>query len=118
VAGIATVPAANRHLRERFLPAFNAEFGRPPADPSSAFVPLGRVDLDQILCVEAERVVGRDNVVTADGAPLQVAKQPGRHTRVGLRALVRRHLDGHQSLWYGPRGLGRYDDRGRPFQAA
>ena len=34
VSGIATVPAANRYLRERFLPAFNAEFGRAPADPA------------------------------------------------------------------------------------
>src|SRR5712692_4345379 len=118
VAGITTVAAANRYVRDRFLPAFNAEFGRPPADPASAFVPLGRVDLDQILCVEDERTVGRDNVVTADGAPLQLAKQHGRRTRAGLRVLVRRHLNGHHSLWYGTRGLGRYDDRGRPFQAA
>src|SRR5262250_3719416 len=30
VAGITTVAAANRYLRERFLPAFNEEFSRPP----------------------------------------------------------------------------------------
>src|SRR5215813_9540289 len=88
VAGIATLPAANRYVRERFVPAFNAEFGRAPADPASAFVPLGRVDLDQILCVEDERVVGRDNVVTTDRLPLQLAKQPGRRTCAGLRVLV------------------------------
>src|SRR3989441_856680 len=88
------VAAANRYVRARFLPAFNAEFGRPPADPASAFVPLGRVDLDQILCVEDERTVGRDNVVTADRVPLQLAKQPGRRTCAGLRVLVRRHLSG------------------------
>src|SRR5215467_401248 len=39
VAGIGTVGAANRYLRTRFLPAFNAEFARPPAEPASAFVP-------------------------------------------------------------------------------
>ena len=33
VAGITTVAAANRYVGDRFLPAFNAEFGRPPADP-------------------------------------------------------------------------------------
>jgi len=71
VAGITTVAAANRYLRERFIPAFNIEFARPPADPASAFVPLGRVDLDQILCVEEERVVGRDNVVVIGGVALQ-----------------------------------------------
>src|SRR5258707_404745 len=94
LAGITTVPAANRYLRERFLPAFNDEFGRPPADPAPAFVPLGRVDLEQMLCLEEERVVGRDNVVTADRVALQLAKQPGRRTCAGLRVLIRRHLSG------------------------
>ena len=118
LAGIDTVGAANRYLRDHFMPAFNAEFGRAPADPASAFVPLARVDLEQILCIEEERVVGRDNVVTADGLPLQVTKQPGRRTCAGLRVLVRRHLNGHHSLWYGTRCLGRYDDRGRPLRVA
>jgi hypothetical protein len=118
LAGIATVPAANRYLRERFLPAFNAAFGRPPADPTSAFVPLGAVDLDRILCVEYERVVGRDNVVTADRLALQVAKQPGRRSCAGLRVLVRHHLTGQHSVWHGARCLGRYDAQGRLLHAA
>ena len=118
VAGITTVAAANRYLRERFIPAFNVEFARPPADPASAFVPLDRVDLDQILCVEEERVVGRDNVVVLGGGALQVAKQPGRRSCAGLRVLVRRHLDGQYSIWYGARCLGRYDRQGRARQAA
>ena len=115
IAGIATVAAANRYLREQFIPAFNAEFGRAPAERASAFVRLGRVDLEQILCVEHERVVGRDNVVSAEQLPLQLAKQPGRRTCAGLRVLVRRHLDGHHSVWYGPRCFGRYDHRGHPL---
>src|SRR5262247_2611836 len=118
LAGIGTVAAANRYLRTCFLPAFNAEFARPPADPASAFVPLGRVELDQILCLEDERVVGRDNVVTLAGVALQVAKQPGRRTCAGLRVLARRHLDGRYSVWYGARCLGRYDGRGRALPAA
>ncbi len=118
VANITTVIAANRYVRERFIPAFNTEFARPPADPTSACVPLGRVDLDQILCVEEERVVSRDNVVTLAGVALQVAKQPGRRRCAGLRVLVRRHLDGPYSIWYGARCLGRYDRQGRALQAA
>src|SRR5213594_3513443 len=118
LAGITTVAVANRYLRERFLPSFNAEFARPPADPVSAFVPLGGAELDQILCVEDERVVGRDNVVTADRVPLQVAKQPGRRTCAGLRVLVRRHLNGQHSVWHGTRCLGRYDRAGHPLRAA
>src|SRR5262249_12518677 len=113
LAGITTLAAANRYLRDRFLPAFTAEFGRPAADPAPAFVPLGAVDLDQILCVEEERVVGRDNVVTTDRVALQLAKQPGRRSCAGLRVLVRRHLSGHHSIWYGTRCFGHYDPHGR-----
>jgi hypothetical protein len=118
VTGITTVAAANRYLRERFLPAFNTEFARPPADPTPVFVPLGRVDLDQILCLEDHRVVGRDNVVTAGSCPLQLAKQPGRRTCAGLRVLVRRHLNGQHSVWYGSRCLGRFTPHGQPLRAA
>ena len=117
VAGIATVAAANRYLRERFLPAYNAQFGVPPRDPASAFVPAGTVDLEQILCVEEERVVARDNVVTLDRLTLQLAKQPGRRTCAGLRVLIRRHLNGHHTVWYGGRCLGRFDPHGRAVAA-
>src|SRR5262252_4947852 len=118
VAGIGTVAAANRYLRTRFLPAFNTEFARPPAEPASAFVPLGRVELDQILCLEESRVVGRDNVVTTGGIPLQLTKQPGRRTCAGLRVVVRRHLNGHHSVWYGTRCLGSFTPHGHPVRAA
>jgi hypothetical protein len=114
VAGIRTVPAANRYLRERFLPAYNARFARAPADPESAFVSLGRRhDLDQILCHQEERTVAQDNTITLDGVRLQIAKQRGRRTCAGLRVLVRRHLDGRHSVWWGTRCFGGYDARGQ-----
>ena len=118
VAGITTVAAANRYLRERFLPDFNAEFAHPPADPVPAFVALGRVDLEQILCHQDVRVVARDNTVVLDGVVLQLAKQPGRRSCAGLHVLVRRHLDGRHSVWLGSRRLGLYDARGRTLTPA
>jgi hypothetical protein len=75
VAGIRTVADANRYLTERFIADYNRTFGRPPADPPSAFVPVGAHDLDQILCHEEERVVGRDHTVTLDQVVLQLDKQ-------------------------------------------
>jgi hypothetical protein len=48
--------------------------------------------------VEAERAIGRDNVVTSDQVALQLAQQPGRRTGAGLRVLVRRHLEGRRPL--------------------
>ena len=114
VAGIDTVDAANAYLRTRFQPDYDATFGRAPADPASAFVPVGPYDLDQILCHEEERVVARDNTVTLDGVCLQIDKQRGRRSCAALRVLVRRHLSGPHSLWWGPRCLGRYTADGRP----
>ena len=116
VAGIRTPAAANRYLRERFIPDFNATFGRTPADPTSAFVPVGAHDLDQILCHEEERVVARDNTVHLDGVLLQIDKQRGRRTCAGLRVLVRRHLSGQHSIWWGPRCLGRFTVHGQPVR--
>src|SRR6266404_1985046 len=43
--GITDIVAANRYLTARFLAAYAARFAHPPADPTSAFVPLGGVDL-------------------------------------------------------------------------
>ncbi|MGH7406428.1 MAG: hypothetical protein ACREKF_00240, partial [Candidatus Methylomirabilales bacterium] len=116
--GATTFAAANAYLRARFLPDYNEEFARPPADPTSAFVPLGAADLAQILCHEEERTVGRDNVVVLDRVPLQLAPQPGRRTCAGLRVTVRRHLEGQHTVWRGPQCLGRYDAQGRPLPRA
>ena len=117
MAGIRTSAAANRYLRDRFIPNYNATFGRPPADPTSAFVPVGTHDLEQILCHEEERVVARDNTVRLDGVLLQIDKQRGRRSCAGLRVVVRRHLDGRHSIRWGPRCLGRFTAHGQPVRA-
>ena len=118
VAGIRTLAAANRYLRDRFVPAFNAEFGRPPADPTAAFVPLGGADLDEILCHEELRTVAPDNTVCLAGVRLQIAKQRGRRTCAGLQVVIRRYLQGTHAVWWGTRCLGRYSPTGQPLACA
>jgi transposase len=115
LAGITTRAGANTYLTERFIADYNAEFARPPADPTSAFVPLHGVDLAAILCESDARTVGQDNVVTFDEIPLQLAKQPGRPSCAGLRVTVRRDVHGMLSVWHGARCFGRYDGQGRPL---
>jgi transposase len=118
VAGITTLVAANRYLTDHFVPQHNATFMRPPRDPASAFVPLGAVGLDNILCHEEERVVARDNTVTIAGRGLQIAAQPGRRSCVGLTVTVRRHLDGRHTIHRGTQQLGTFDTEGQPVDAA
>ena len=118
LAGIATVAAANRYLRERFIPEYNTTFAHAPADPAPAFVAVGDDDLEQILCHEEERVVARDNTVAFGRLVLQIDKQRARRSCAGLRVLVRRHLDGTHSVWWGRRRLGRYSAAGRALKAA
>jgi transposase len=113
LAGIDTLEAANAYLRERFIPDYDTRFSHPPADPTSAFVALGDVDLEQILCEEEERVVAPDNTVSFERVRVQLAKQPGRPTCAGARVIVRRHLDGRLTVWRGPTRLGLYAADGR-----
>jgi len=112
VASIDTIEQANRYLREHFVPGYNRRFERAPKDPDSAFVALGRTDLEQFLCTQGERTVGRDNVVSFENVPLQLAKQRGRRSCAGLRVTVRRHLDGTLSVWRAATELGRFDAHG------
>lgn len=98
VAEIRTVEAANRYLRDRYVPQHNATFRRPPLDPATAFVPVGAVDLDTILCHQVERIIAPDNTVVVGGQTLQIERQRGRRTCAGLRVLVRQHVDGRLTV--------------------
>lgn len=118
VAGAATLEAANAYLQDVYLPRHNETFQRPPRDPANAFVPLGRVDLDPILCEEAERVIAPDNTVTVDTHIFQIERQPGRRTCAGLRVLVRQQLDGTITILRPPAiVLGRFTPDGQPIRA-
>jgi hypothetical protein len=113
VAGITTLEAANRYLRERYLPTHNEEFALEPADPTSAFVELGDVDLDEIFFEQDLRKVGKDNTISVDARVLQIDKQPARRSCAGLCVQVRRHLDGGYSVRRGAQLFGAYDSDGR-----
>ena len=118
VAGITSLAAANVYLATTFLPQYNATFARPARDHATAFVPLGDVDLDTILCHEEMRVIGRDNTVSLRHQVLQIAPQPGRRSCAGLDVIVRQHLDGRYTVTRGRVQLGVFDRDGQPVDAA
>ena len=115
LAGIATMEAANRFLRETFLPDHNRRFAIAPEAPGSAFVPFAGA-LDDILCVQEERTVGNDNTVRYKGLALQIPEN--RHRRHYVKAKVRVHEypDGHLAVFHGPRRLACYTAQGEPIE--
>ena len=96
---ITTIEAANAFLHDVYLKQFNANFRIAAAQPGTAFVPAGPLNLDRIFSIQHERSVNADNTVRlankvlADSADT-VAFDSGRLPRSGLRT-TRRH-----SLYY------------------
>ena len=89
LAGIATMAEANRFLKEVFWPAHTARFARPAEDSGSAFVAFAG-KLDDILCVQQERIVAGDNTLRYKGVSLQIpADRHRHHLRQGARARAR-----------------------------
>jgi transposase len=113
LAGITDMEAANRFIGEVYLPEHNARFARPPEIAESAFVAAEPAQLAEILCVEVERVVARDNTVAYEGLRLQLPPSPARTHYVKARVKVRNYPDGALAIFHGPRCLARYDAMGR-----
>ncbi len=113
LAGIKTLAAANRFLKERFVPDYNARFAVPPAEPGSAFLPYVGRPLEDVLCVQADRQVGRDNCLQWQGRSWQIPPQRHRHHYVKATVRVHQYPDGRLAIFDGPRCLARFDHKGQ-----
>ena len=118
LAGIKTVAAANRFLERRFVPDHNARFAVQAAEPGTAFIPYAGRPLEDILCVQEDRQVGRDNCVPWKGRSLQIPAQHHRHHYVQAIVRVHEYPDGHLAVFDGPRILARHHANGGLIDAA
>jgi hypothetical protein len=116
-AGVRDVATANQWIREVYLPRHNARFAKPAAVADKAFVVVDSELLREALCIEEERVVGRDNTVTYEGLKLQLPESHVRPHYVKARVKVRDYPDGSLAVFHGPRCLCRYDQEGRQIIA-
>ena len=116
LAGITTMAAANRFLEEVYLPAHNARFARPAEAVGAAFVSFTG-NLEDILCVQEERVVGNDNTVRYHGRTLQIPADRHRHHYVKARVRVHEYPDRALAVFHGPRCLARYREDGTPIES-
>src|SRR3954470_3026619 len=108
---LASIEAANRWLATVYVPQHNARFAVAAAEEGTAFVPFVGA-LDDILCVQAERVVGNDNTVRYAGRVLQIPEQRYRRHFVKANVRVHEHPDGRLAIFHGPRRLADYDPDG------
>jgi len=118
LAGITTVEAANRFIRDVYLPEHNTCFALAPEQPESAFVADRAGAHRDILCVQEERVVGNDNTVRYRGRSLQIPPSPLRPHFVKLRVRAHDYPDGTLAIFHGPRCLARYRADGSPLDDA
>lgn len=112
--GITTIDAANAYLRDIYLPRHNQEFTVPAADPEPAFIPYVGPPLADILCLQDERVVGKDNTVSYQGKILQIPASAHRHHYVKAEVTVCHYPDGALAIFHGHRCLARFDKAGLP----
>jgi hypothetical protein len=115
LAGISTLEAANRFLREYYIEVFNGKFKVAAEQKVSAFRHTGRSDLDWVFTVQTERVVAKDNTVGIGARVWQIEKSRFRSTLAGCTVTIHEHLDGRVSLRYGPHVVGRFDKQGQPL---
>jgi transposase len=116
LAGIADIEAANRFIAQTYLPAHNARFARPAAVQDSAFVAADPDQLAEILCLQEERVVARDNTVAFARLRLQLPQSPIRHHFVKATVKIRQYPDGTLAIFHGPRRIATYSPDGVPIQ--
>lgn len=116
LAGITTLEAANRFLRDCYIAEFNAKFSVKAAERGTAFRPCTRRDLDWIFSLQTERVVANDNTVALKDRWWQIEKSRWRHSLAGVTVTIHQHLDATVSIRYGPHLVGRFDETGRPLK--
>src|SRR5579862_5376451 len=112
-----TLEAANRFLREDYIPEFNRRFQVAPRQRGNAFVPCRSRDLERIFSLQFQRSVNRDNTVSFQNLSLQIERVRWRATLAGCQVVVQQHLNGTLSLSYGPHRVGQYSAQGAALDA-
>lgn len=115
LAEIATIEAANRYLEEQFVPDYNARFAVPATEEGSAFIPYAGRPLEDVLCLQESRQVGRDNCVVWKGVSLQIPPQRHRHHYVRASVRLHEYPDGRLAIFDGPSCLARFGPNGEPI---
>jgi transposase len=112
LAGIDTVEAANKWLRDRFIADYNGLFAINAEQEGSAFVVDRTGAWREILCVQEDRTVGQDNTVKWEGLSLQLPSSRLRPHFVKTTVRLHVYPDDRIAVFWGPHRLADYDAKG------
>ena len=82
----------------------------------TAFVPF-RGDLSVHLCVQVDRMIGKENTVHYKGRTLQISENSIATTMLRVNVRVREYPDERLAVIHGPRCIGRYESYGAALPA-
>ena len=116
LAGIGTVEAANRWLREVYIADHNARFAIEAEQEGSAFITDAIGSWREILCIQDERTVGNDNTVKWQTLSLQLLPSRLRPNFVKAKVRVHAYPDGQLAVFWGPHRLADYEADGTLIQ--
>jgi hypothetical protein len=118
INGITDVEGANKYIKEVFIPEYNAQFALKAELEESAFISYIGRDLLDILSIQEERVVSKDNTVSYKNIILQIPADNLRYHYVKCKVTVNEYYDGEFAIFHGPRKLASYDSKGKIIEAA
>lgn len=81
-------------------------------------MPYAGRPLEDVLCIQEDRQVGRDNCVVWQGLSLQIPAQRQRHHGVNATVRVHAYFDGRLAIFDGPSCLVRFDRNRKPINAS
>ncbi len=98
--GIATLEAANRYLKKRWIRRYNRRFRKTPRSRDSAYRSRRDFDLHKILAFRYQATVLNDNTVRLGGLTIDIPPGPRGRSYAKARVDVRQHLDGSWTVYY------------------
>lgn len=112
--GISDLEAANRYLEETFLAKFNAQFGKPAAQPSDLHRVISDERILRELSVQENRVVQPNWTVRWHNRFLQLPSASAEQVQPGQSVVISQQLDGRLRIFAGAVELTWSDVRDTP----
>jgi transposase len=116
---ISNYEAANEFLANGYLDQHNGKYAVAAREKSDYHLRVPpRLDLEQVFCLEEERIVSADWVVQYGQRWLQIEREQKTRVDRGATVILREHRDGSISLWWNRTKLNWHELSERPRKAA